>query len=309
MIKLGAWKALWPFVALFGVSACQTLGDNISARRGLEYRIAETEGGPLPLHLNAYAPAATCEVPRPTVVYLHGGSFVLGDRYEGEHRGHARLFVEAGYNFVTIDYRRLGDDPVAAPAYLALTKDQAGHFPQRVLTTAAAATEDAAQALGWIETHAEDLCHEPQNLVLMGGSSGAIVALNLTYALDEGGIEPPEVRGVISDCGGYLRDGSVERGDVPAFLVHGLADPLIPADQTVQTWDQLQAAQTRAQLYLYEGAGHCVNLHEEQVDGVPLSALMVQFVDQVTRRQPVPVVEQRDLQATNWFQRLNGENL
>jgi len=258
------------------------------------YTYANTQDGSLPLQLNVYQPEGACTAPRPTIVYVHAGSFYIGDRYEGAFRGHARLFTDAGFNFISIDYRLIPDSPQVSDAYRPLILNDSD-FTQQQYTANAAAIEDTIAALRWVEIQGEDICHEPGNVILFGGSAGAIVSLNLTYALDDFGLTAPPVRGVISDCGGHLLDGSVAKGDVPSLFIHGQRDGLVPVREAQESWAQLVNQGVPAQIYTYKSAGHCVNLHRETVNGQPLTNVMLEFARNVSTGGEVATVSRLGL--------------
>ncbi|MFE1412174.1 alpha/beta hydrolase [Streptomyces sp. NPDC058746] len=89
--------------------------------------------------------------PRPTVVFAHGGGWVLGDldTYDTTARGISRA---AGAAVVSVDYRR-------APEH---------RFP--------AALEDVHAALCWAGAHLDELGGAPEALVVAGDSSGGNLA-------------------------------------------------------------------------------------------------------------------------------------
>ncbi|MEV7521193.1 alpha/beta hydrolase [Streptomyces sp. NPDC091371] len=101
--------------------------------------------------------------PRPTVVFCHGGGWVLGDL--DTHDTTARnISRAAGAAVVSVDYRR-------APEH---------RFP--------AALEDAHAALCWAGAHLDELGGAPEALVVAGDSSGGnLAAASLLLARQCGG--------------------------------------------------------------------------------------------------------------------------
>ncbi len=101
--------------------------------------------------------------PRPTVLFLHGGGFVLCDL--DTHDTTARtLSRAAGAAVVSVDYRR-------APEH---------RFP--------AAAEDAHAALCWSGGHLDELGGDPRALVVAGDSAGGnLAAAALLLARERGG--------------------------------------------------------------------------------------------------------------------------
>jgi acetyl esterase len=106
-------------------------------------------GGPLLLRL--YTPNAPAALPRPMLVYLHGGGWVIGD-LETHDAVCRRLCHDAGMLVIAVDYRRAPEHP----------------FP--------AAPDDAEAALRWAAAHAAELDGDPARLAVAGDSAGAQLA-------------------------------------------------------------------------------------------------------------------------------------
>ena len=100
--------------------------------------------------------------PVPTIVYLHGGGWVIGDldTLDGVCR---RLCRDVGAVVVSIDYRRAPEDP----------------FP--------AAVEDGYAALTWVAEHLEEYGADAARLALGGDSAGGnLAAVCAQQARDDG---------------------------------------------------------------------------------------------------------------------------
>jgi acetyl esterase len=105
-------------------------------------------GEGLPLRL--YRPAL---VPRPLVIYLHGGGFVLGDLDSGDSTCR-RLARTADVAVLAVGYRRAPEHP--APA----------------------AIEDAVGAFTWAGRHLDELGGDPASgIALAGESAGGAIAV------------------------------------------------------------------------------------------------------------------------------------
>ena len=136
-------------------------------RRGVRIstRTFPASHGDLPLRL--YVPQRPTAAPRPVVLHLHGGGFVLGSARQGDWLCSA-VADELDAVVVAVDYR-------LAPTH---------RFP--------AALEDCYEALLWTTEHADALGADPARLGLMGDSAGGNLAAVLALrARDEGG---PQVR-------------------------------------------------------------------------------------------------------------------
>ena len=112
--------------------------------------------GPIPLRL--YDAAADGRVPRPVIVYFHGGGFMLGDLacYAGLC---GELALLTGLPVVAVDYRLAPEHP----------------FP--------AAPDDCEAAARWIAQEAATLGITTNGLVLMGDSAGGNLAIVTAQAL------------------------------------------------------------------------------------------------------------------------------
>ena len=102
------------------------------------------------------------EQPRPTIVYFHGGGWVVGDI--DTHLGHARrICVQADAVVVSVAYR-------LAPEH---------RFP--------AAFDDAVAATRWAADHLSELGRDPGVLVVSGDSAGAQLSASVAIARRDAG--------------------------------------------------------------------------------------------------------------------------
>jgi acetyl esterase/lipase len=123
-----------------------------------EYAYGENAANKLDLYLPASVAAARPGFARtPTVVLVHGGSWLRGDKSDLEAQ--ARELNDLGYVAISVNYR-------LAPA---------ARWP--------AQRRDLTTALRWIHTHALDLHVDPERVVVLGSSAGGEVA---AAALTEG---------------------------------------------------------------------------------------------------------------------------
>ncbi len=100
------------------------------------------------LTLNIYHPSGEANVP--VVLYIHGGGFTAGDKWEGQHW--ASHLLPWGYAVVSIDYRLAPRHP----------------FP--------AAIADVQCAIAWVRQHAGEYHLDAQHLALAGSSAGGHLA-------------------------------------------------------------------------------------------------------------------------------------
>jgi acetyl esterase len=130
----------------------QMIGPKDVAVGGVKNLTMKGPGGDIALR--AYAPVAAGSEALPTLVYFHGGGFVIGDLET--HDGLCRQFAnEAGVRVIAVDYRRAPEAP----------------FP--------AALDDAFAATQWIEQHASELGVDANHIAVGGDSAGGALAAEI----------------------------------------------------------------------------------------------------------------------------------
>jgi hypothetical protein len=112
-----------------------------------------------PLGLDLYEPAGDRNQQRPTIVWIHGGSFQVGDK--AEMAPWATDWARRGYVAVSIDYR------LQATGY------------SNILQAAKTATDEATVALAWLRTNSKRFRLDPRILIVAGESAGGAVALDV----------------------------------------------------------------------------------------------------------------------------------
>ena len=207
------------------------------------------------LLLDVHRPAAAAALP-PVVVFLHGGSWRVGDR-QG-YRFVGQRLAQAGALVLVPDYRKAPDHA----------------FPDFMY--------DAARAVAWARDNAARLGGDPKRVFVMGHSAGAhIVALLGTDRryLDSVGMAPRDLAGVVALAGPYdflpLTDPELWEvfggeadwprsqpvnfadGDEPPFLLlHGTKDRIVRALNSERLQAKLQAAGSTARYVPIAGTGH-----------------------------------------------------
>jgi acetyl esterase len=113
--------------------------------------------------LRSYTPVAAAKGPLPTLVFYHGGGFVIGNL--DTHDGLCRMIAnESGARVIAVDYR-------LAPEH---------KFP--------AAVDDSDAALTWVASHASELGVNASRLAVGGDSAGGgLAAVVAQMARDRGG--------------------------------------------------------------------------------------------------------------------------
>ena len=142
-------------------------------------------------YLDITYPDQDREMPRPTLIYFHGGGFFGGSKSFGDPLAGSDAtallddICAAGFNLVNIDY-------VLVPEY---------HFPAPLV--------QANEAFRFLTDHAEEYHLDMDRLVIMGSSAGAImtsqlgsIITNPDYAKALGispALKPEQIRAVVLD--------------------------------------------------------------------------------------------------------------
>jgi acetyl esterase len=126
-----------------------------------------------PLHLLVYTPKATTSgESAPILLYIHGGGFSLGDRFESGTN--LRWFADRGWLALSIDYTLSSADR---------------HLWEST-------TSQVACAMAWTAANASRLGGDPARISLLGSSAGGNLAINAAYLANAGRLEP--------SCGGIV---------------------------------------------------------------------------------------------------------
>ena len=233
-------------------------------------------------HLDVYTPPNAKGLP--VVIFWYGGSWTHGDKSNYRFVGSA--LAESGVVAVLPDYR----------LYPAAT------FPSFI--------KDGAQAVAWVEQHAEEFGGDHTLIVLMGHSAGAHMAAMLALAqtyLVAAGATGKDIVGFVGLSGPYVLDPDTEvlrtifsspyqpadwqpvrfaaAHAPPALLLHGLEDHRVLPLQTRQLRDALVFRGVSVEMELYEGVSHADTIAGFSVferSRIPTLERVVRFVRGVT---------------------------
>jgi acetyl esterase len=126
-----------------------------------------------PLHLLVYKPTAPAPgKSAPILMYIHGGGFTMGDRFESGTN--LRWFADRGWLVLSIDYALSSVD-------------------RHLWDTT---TSQVACAMAWTMANAARLGGDPARISLIGSSAGGNLAINAAYLANAGRLE--------SSCGGTV---------------------------------------------------------------------------------------------------------
>ena len=174
--------ALAAAVGLTGVVVTQTRGATIDWWAALTV-VGQPDGHPdrteqyaadelgRPLHVDLYRPAGPG--PHPVIVWVHGGSWVRGERTD--RTALCRWLADRGHAVVAVEYRLPPPGPV-------------GEGQRR----------DVAAAASWAVAHAAEEDLDPTRVVLAGQSAGATLALSTTAGILAGELPGPRPRAVVA---------------------------------------------------------------------------------------------------------------
>ena len=154
----------------------------------------------------------------PTVLYFHGNGEVVSD-----HDGIAHFYHEVGLNLLVAEFRGYG---------------KSGGRP-----AVAALVSDAIPAVEYATALLAEGGYDPRMFV-MGRSLGSQPALEVAARASA------HVRGLIIESA----TAKIRSIRLPALLIHGEADDLMPLEQAAGLYDLLEG--TRRELVVIPGAGH-----------------------------------------------------
>ncbi len=227
----------------------------------------------------------------PTVVFIHGGGWVAGDK--SDFSGYYATVAFAGFNVASINYR------------LARPGDPSTYWNAQL--------QDAQLAIRWLRENAVKLRIDPSRIAAVGDSSGAHLALflgSLTKPApgDRSKIlanQSPKVAAVVDRFGMtdltqpdmYLklggsplfggksfaevparyRDASpifvVNRETAPTCIVQGLTDKIVPASQSIELLNRLNFFKVPNNYIPFNGGHGFVGLTRPQRTLIDLQTL------------------------------------
>ena len=210
--------------------------------------------------------------PVPTVIYIHGGGWIFGDKAGAVLQ--VLPYLEAGWAAVNVEYRMAS------------------------VSRAPGAVEDCRCALLWVVRNAKQYHIDPTRLVVTGHSAGGHLSLTTGMLMVSDGLDnncplndneaEPRIAAVvnwfgISDVGDLLAGahrknyavawlGSLpdkyevarrvspltyaRKDNPPIITIHGDADSVVPYGHAVQLHQALDKAGVPNELFTVKGGGH-----------------------------------------------------
>ena len=245
------------------------LASGIWAQNGPStYQFSSKDGQDLFLDVYKASEGSMTELdgmPKPTIVFMFGGGFITGARNDKGYMEWFRMFNDAGYTVVSIDYR-LGMKGIKTSGGVSSVK--------AFRHSAQIAAEDLFSATAYLIENGGSLGIDPDNIVLSGSSAGAIAILEADWLLNNGraGDYLPEgfrFAGVMPFAGAIISvEGvpSYKTPPAPTAFFHGTDDKIVNYKQVhVLKWglfgsDKLAKIFKKNgytyNIYRYEGHSH-----------------------------------------------------
>jgi acetyl esterase/lipase len=208
------------------------------------------------LKLDVYQPTGDTVTARPAMVWVHGGSFVTGDKTSPELVDEANTLSRKGYVNVSINYR------------LSPTGCSSSNVTQACIQGIIDAKHDAQAAVRFLRANAATYHVDPNRISVGGSSAGAITALNVGFETSDFGSSgnpgfSSSVSAAISLSGAALTVNP-HAGGAASLLFHGTADPLVPYQWAVSTQQTAAKAGLPSELITFDGAGHVPYVQHRQ---------------------------------------------
>ena len=210
-------------ILLLALLLCTTL----SFAQKATYKVAQRDT--CDLFMDVYEPAVIPgdTLNRPTILFVFGGGFIMGQRDDPWVLPWFKLLNENGYRVVSVDYR-LGLKGIRMRFDLFHLIQSAGYTKRAVDM----GVEDVFASVRYLADHPE-LGVDMDNIVIAGSSAGAMISLsseleacNRTVRAE---ILPAgfHFAGVMSFAGAIMSDSGkpeYKRAPCPQLLIHGTAD-------------------------------------------------------------------------------------
>ena len=210
------------------------------------------------------------DIQKPTIMYVFGGGFLMGQRADDFTRKWFKLLNDDGYAVVTIDYR------LGMKGYK-VGKGLIGAFKSvdRFKLSQLVGVEDVFSAVSYLAKYEDRLGIDTDNLVLAGSSAGAIITLASVYDIAHGKTEGlPDgftFKGAISFAGAIISTNGAPSFDTPPcpmLLFHGTADQAVAYRHLGFMGKGLWGSDFIAQKLDKKGYPHCIYRFKDRTHDV-----------------------------------------
>ena len=233
------------------------------------------------LFMSVYEPATRTD--KPTIVFVFGGGFIMGDRNAKAYLHWFKRYNEEGYRIITIDYR-LG---LKGQGALGITQVETFYNAVEI------GVEDLYSATRYIIDNAEALGVDPSKLVIAGSSAGAMIALQAEWHLCNrtalASVLPEDFHyaGVMAFSGAILsREGKPKwnREPAPTLFFHGTQDKIVTYNKIGFLRIKFMGANALTKLFEKNGYNYSIyrfegNQHEIAASFLPTFSEQVRFLE------------------------------
>lgn len=221
--------------------------------------------------LDIVVPSGDEERKRMAVILVHGGSFIGGDK--GALLDDAVSLAKMGYVAMTINYRLGLKSQRVTWANIESTSSQ---------SVIKMAREDIEAAIAWLKTKSTSYGVDPDRVVLLGSSAGAVASLYVGH-LPLSSISRPMA--VISLMGAIPpRDLlALDKKGPATIFFHGSADKTVPQFAAETTVDKMKSLGTEVGWHSFPNLGHTVDWSNSVVEGEGVSFLKKVMDGEATR--------------------------
>ena len=241
------------------------------AQNKTTYKVAQRDT--CDLYMDVYDPVVIPgdTLNRPTILFVFGGGFIMGQRDDPWVLPWFKLLNENGYRVVSVDYR-LGLKGIRM-------KFDLFHLIQSADYTKAAVdmgVEDVFASVRYLADHAEEMGVDINNIVIAGSSAGAMISLSCELEAcnrTARAVILPEgfhFAGVMSFAGAIMSDSGkpvYKRTPCPQLLIHGTKDGAVAYEKmgfgrrgmfgsSYLVEEVLKPAGYTYQIYRYVGHSH-----------------------------------------------------
>jgi acetyl esterase/lipase len=208
--------------------------------------------------------------PWPVVMYIHGGSWMRGDKAEAGLL--AYWMTSQGYLVVSINYRlypevrfpAMIEDAKCAIRSLRANAAELNLDPNRIAVIGASAGGHLAALLGTTdETAGWDLGEHPDQSSRVQAVVAMAPVTDLSRNFPNADLETMRMAGFDETTIGVASPINHITPDDPPFLfIHGVLDTVVPSEQSTLMHDRLTDVGVPAQLVLVENAGHSFSMSD-----------------------------------------------
>ena len=189
------------------------------------------------LYMDVYEPTVIPgdTLQRPTILFVFGGGFIMGQRDDPWVLPWFQLLNENGYRVVSVDYRLgLKGVPMKFDLFHLI---QSANYTKKAVDMG---VEDVFAAVRYLADHQEELGVDMDNIVISGSSAGAMISLSSELEACNRTVRAailPEgfhFAGVMSFAGAIMSDSGkpeYKRTPCPQLLIHGTEDGAVAYDK------------------------------------------------------------------------------